>query len=111
MLSVFDTTYQVSYSESYTGNVHGNNAIEGYPYCMSLFGAFELLMAQSHTSFVLAVGCIVAGMYCNKLWYFQNNLIFMVEICVVTMSPSRDICPFRSTTYKHYVIYGLDVDL
>ena len=82
MLSVFDTTYQVSYSESYTGNVHGNSAIEGYPYFMSLFGVFESLMDQNYTSFVLAVGCIVAGIYCNKLWYFQNNLIFMVEMCV-----------------------------
>ena len=41
MLSVFDTAYQVSYSKSYTGNVHGNSAIEGCHYCMSLLRAFE----------------------------------------------------------------------
>ena len=45
MLSVFDSTYQVSYSKSYTGNVHDNSAIEGYLYCMSLFRAFESLIA------------------------------------------------------------------
>ena len=34
MLSVFDTTYHVSYSESHAGNVHGiNSANEGYHYC------------------------------------------------------------------------------
>ena len=64
MLRVFDTAYQVSYSESYTGNVHGNSAIEGYHYCMSFLGAFESLMAQSYTSFILGVRCIVVGIYC-----------------------------------------------
>ena len=46
MLIVFriHTAYQVSYRESYTGNVHGNSAIEGYHYCMSLLGAFESLI-------------------------------------------------------------------
>ena len=44
MLIVFHTENQVSYSESYTGNVHGNSAIEGYHYCMSLLGAFESLI-------------------------------------------------------------------
>ena len=37
MLRVFDTAYQVSDSESYTGNVHGNSAIEGYHYFFFFF--------------------------------------------------------------------------
>ena len=72
MLRVFDTAYQVSYIESYTGNVHGNSAIEGYHYCMSFLGAFESLMAQSYTSFILGVRCIVVGIYCC------NNGVFKV---------------------------------
>ena len=58
------TTYQVSYSESYTGNVYSNSGFQGYHYCMSLFGSFESLMDQRYTSFILAVGCTVAGIYC-----------------------------------------------
>ena len=72
MLRVFDTAYQVSYSDSYTGNVHGNSAIEGYHYCMSFLGAFESLMAQSYTSFILGVRCIVVGIYCC------NNCVFKI---------------------------------
>ena len=34
-LNVFDTDYQLEYSESYSGTVHQEIAIEGYLYCMS----------------------------------------------------------------------------
>ena len=36
MLTVFDTDFQLEFSESYTGNVHGETTIEGYLYCMPL---------------------------------------------------------------------------
>ena len=85
MLRVFDTAYQVSYSESYTGNVHGNSAIEGYHYCMSFLGAFESLMAQSYTSFILGVRCIVVGICCCNNGALKY-LILMVEICMETVT-------------------------
>ena len=34
-LSVFDTDYQLEYSESYSGSVHQEIAIEGYQYFTS----------------------------------------------------------------------------
>ena len=39
-LNVFDTDYQLDYSESYSGTVHQEIAIEEYQYCISLQRAF-----------------------------------------------------------------------
>ena len=36
MRTVLDADYQLEYSESYTGTVHQETAIEGYQYCTSL---------------------------------------------------------------------------
>ena len=46
MLTVLDADYQLEYSESYTGTVHQETAIEGYQYCTSLQRAFESLLSQ-----------------------------------------------------------------
>ena len=46
-LNVFDTDYQLEYSESYFGTVHQEIAIEGYQYCTSLQRAFESLIFES----------------------------------------------------------------
>ena len=60
MLTVYDTDYQFEYSESYTGNVHGDRAIniEGYTYCMPIDRAFECLLRENYTSFILTIGSI-----------------------------------------------------
>ena len=57
-LNVFDTDYQLEYSESYSGTVHQEIAIEGYQHCTVLPRAFELLVFESYTNFILTVGCI-----------------------------------------------------
>ena len=36
MLTVLEEDYQLEYSKSYTGNVHGEPTIEGYQYSMGL---------------------------------------------------------------------------
>ena len=36
MLTVLEGNYQLTYNESYTGNVHGELTIEGYQFCMGL---------------------------------------------------------------------------
>ena len=56
--SVFDTDYQLEYSESYSGTVHQEIVIEGYQHCTVLPRAFELLIFESYTNFILTVGCI-----------------------------------------------------
>ena len=37
MLNVFETDYQLQYSESYTGTIHQEAVIEGYQYCINTF--------------------------------------------------------------------------
>ena len=65
MLKVLDTDYQLEYSKSYTGTVGQETAIEGYQYCTSLQIAFESLLPQNYTNFMLTVGCIGVSNYCN----------------------------------------------
>ena len=65
-LNVFDADYQLEYSESYSGTVHQEIAIEGYQYCTSLKRAFESLISESYTNFILTVGCITVATYCNS---------------------------------------------
>ena len=77
-LNVFDTDYQLEYSESYSGTVHQEIAIEGYQYCISLPRAFESLIFESYTNFILTVGCITVIV----IWG-SKYLILMQEICVV----------------------------
>ena len=77
-LNVFDTDYQLEYSESYSGTVHQEIAIEGYQYCTSLPRAFESLKFESYTNFILTVGCITVIV----IWD-SKYLILMQEICMV----------------------------
>ena len=65
MLNVLDTNYQLQFSESYTGTVHRETALEGYQYCTSLKIAFESLLSQKFTSFILTVRCIGVSIYCD----------------------------------------------
>ena len=65
MLNALDTDFQLPYSESYTGTVGQETAIEGYQYCTSLQIAFESLLSQNYTNFILTVGCIGVSIYCN----------------------------------------------
>ena len=46
MLTLLEEDYQLEYSESYTGDVHGESTIEGYQYCIGLKRAFELLLSE-----------------------------------------------------------------
>jgi len=57
-MHVLGTDYQLQLSESYTGTVRRETAIEGYQYCTSLQIAFESLLSQNYTSFMLTIGCI-----------------------------------------------------
>ena len=70
-LNVFDTDYQLEYSESYSGTVHQDAAIQGYQYCTSLQRAFELLRSENYTNFILTVRCIAVAIYCNSNMGFK----------------------------------------
>ena len=65
LLTVLEEDYQLTYSEIYTGNVHGELTIEGYQFCMGLERAFESFISEEYGSFILTVGCIAVGIsYC-----------------------------------------------
>ena len=64
MIAMFENNYQLNYSKSYTGNLHHcDSIIEGYQYSMSIDRAFESLLSNNYTSFILTVGCIGVSIY------------------------------------------------
>ena len=73
-VTVFEQFFHLEYSDSYTCNIHGNNRIEGYHYCIchSHGTAFETLFALNYISFILTVAIIGVGIY-------------MLEICIITV--------------------------
>ena len=57
LLNVFETDYNLQYSESYTATIHQETTIEGYQYCTSSDRAFQSLTSQDFKNFVLTIGC------------------------------------------------------
>lgn len=55
IVDVFDSTYQFRFSESYSGTLNQETYMEGYQYCMSLKTAFESLISENYTSFILTI--------------------------------------------------------
>ena len=78
---MFDTDYQLEYSESYSGTVHQEIATEGYQYCTSFQRAFESLISESYTNFIVTIGCIAVAAYCNSNMGFK-----------IFDSHARDLC-------------------
>ena len=81
-LNVFVVDHQLEYCESCSSTVHQEIAIGGYQFCRSLQRAFEALISESYTNFILTVGCI------SVATYFSSNMgskyfILMLEICIV----------------------------
>ena len=62
-LNVFDTDYQLEYSESYSGTVHQETTIKGYQYCTSLQRASESIISENYTNFILIVRCVTVAIY------------------------------------------------
>ena len=62
-LNVFDTDYQLEYSESYSGTVHQETTIKGYQYCTSSQRASESLISENYTNFILIVSCVAVAIY------------------------------------------------
>ena len=93
-LNVFDTDYQLEYSESYSGTVHQEIAIEGYQYCTSLPRAFESLIFESYTNFILTVRCITNSNMGFKI--FDSHVRYLhgrgqpQGTCVLLKVPSLD---------------------
>ena len=66
VIVISEKNYQLHYSESYTGNLHNsdsNSIIEGYQYSIPIDSAFESLLSQNYSSFILTIGCIGVSIY------------------------------------------------
>ena len=72
IVNVFDSTYQFRFSESYSGTLDHETSVEGYQYCTSLKTAFESLISENYTSFILMIGCITVAVY------YTSNEIFRI---------------------------------
>ena len=76
LLNVFETDYELQYSESYTGTIHQEATIEGYQYSTSLGRAFQSLISENFTNFVLTVGCTAVAIYCKDNVGIKKSLNF-----------------------------------
>ena len=81
-LHMFDTDYQLEYSESYSGTVHQETTVEGDQYCTSLWRAFELHISENYTNYIMTLRCIAVATYCNSKMGFKY-LILVLKICMV----------------------------
>ena len=112
-LNVFDSDYQLGYSESYSGTVHQETAIEGYQNGTPLRRAFELLISENYTKFIiLTVRCIAVVIV---IWG-SKYLVLMLEICMVkgnikvTSSTSRYELPSLDSLVHYFqTIHNIDI--
>ena len=51
MIIVFNINYQLQYSPSYTGTIHGTCEVQDFNYCMSFANAMQALLGQNYNSF------------------------------------------------------------
>ena len=112
-LNVFDSDYQLGYSESYSGTVHQETAIEGYQNGTPLRRAFELLISENYTKFIiLTVRCnaVVIVIWGSKY------LVLMLEICMVKnnikvpSSTSRYELPSLDSLVHYFqTIHNIDI--
>ena len=65
MIIVFNINYQLQYSPSYTGTIHGTCEVQDFNYCMSFANAMQALLGQNYNSFLLTILSITVGFYCN----------------------------------------------
>ena len=73
--------YQLEYSENYSGTVHQETSVEGYQYCTFLQRAFELLISENYTNFIVTLRCIAIVIH-----YYSNigfKRFYSLEMCMV----------------------------
>ena len=76
LLNVFETDYELQYSESYTGTIHQEATVEGYQYCTSLDRAFQSLISENFNNSVLTIGCTAVAIYCKGNVGIEKSLNF-----------------------------------
>ena len=62
---MFNINYQLQYSPSYTGTIHGTCEVQDFNYCMSFANAMQALLGQNYNSFLLTITSTRVGFYCS----------------------------------------------
>ena len=78
MIIVFNINFQLQYSPSYTGSIHGTCEEQDFNYCMSS----TVMQRHNYNSFLLAIFRPMVGFYCSGDGKFKI-FDFMVEIHMV----------------------------
>ena len=65
MIIVFNINYQLQYSPSYTGTIHGTCEVQDFNYCMSFSNTMQALLGKNYNSFLLTILSTTVGFYCN----------------------------------------------
>ena len=76
MIIVFNINYQLQYSPSYTGTIHGTCEVQDFNYCMSFANAMQALLGQNYNSFLLTIPITTVGFNCNgdgKIKIFDSH--------------------------------------
>ena len=73
--------YRSTIGRDYSGTVHQETAIEGYDYCTFLQRAFELLISENYTYFILIISCNAVATHCYNNMGFK--IFYSQEICMV----------------------------
>ena len=55
MIIVFNINYQLQYSPSYTGTIHGTCEVQYFNYYMSFVNAMQALLRRNYNSFLLTI--------------------------------------------------------
>ena len=71
MLIVFNINYQLQYSPSYTGTIHGTCEVQDFNYCVSFANAMQALLGKNYNSFLLTILSTTVGFYCNGYGKFK----------------------------------------
>ena len=65
MIIVFNINYQLQYSPSYTGTIHGTCEVQDFNYCVTFANAMQALPGQNYNSFLLTILSTTVGFCCN----------------------------------------------
>ena len=71
MITVFNINYQLQYSPSHTGTLHGTYEVQDLNYCKSFANAVQALLGQNYNCFLLTILSTTVGFYCNGYGKFK----------------------------------------
>ena len=91
MIIVFNINFQLQYSPSYTGTLHGTCEVQDFNYCKSFANAMQALLGQNYNSFLLTI-LSTTVVFTVMVMVSLRYLILMVEIHMVCAILRELVC-------------------